>query len=100
LTEAVRVCTPGGVIVAAAMSRWAKPAEYAARSTLSDPKVRQHLLRLLKEGHDAEGNAFDQSSYNHDPGQLRAEFIDAGLLDIDVIGVEGRLAPSHVKTPN
>lgn len=91
LAEAVRVCTPGGVIVAAAMSRWAKPAEYAARSTLSDLKVRQHLLRLLKEGHDAEGNAFDQSSYNHDPGQLRAEFIEAGLLDIDVIGVEGPL---------
>ena len=30
LAEAVRVCAPGGVVVAAAMSRWAKPAEFAA----------------------------------------------------------------------
>jgi SAM-dependent methyltransferase len=91
LTEAVRVCVPGGVIVAAAMSRWAKPAEYAARGTLGDPDVREHMLRLLREGHDAQGNAFDQSSYNHDPDQLRAELIEVGLLDIDVIGVEGPL---------
>ena len=91
LTEAVRVCAPGGVVVAAAMSRWAKPAEFAARNSHSDLDAQRQLLRLLKEGHDADGNAFDQTSYNHDPDQLRAEFVEAGLLDIDVIGVEGPL---------
>jgi SAM-dependent methyltransferase len=91
LAEAARVCAPGGVVVAAAMSRWAKPAEYAARNTLSDDEVQRHMLRLLDQGHDADGNAFDQTSYNHDPDQLRGELIDAGLVDIDVVGVEGPL---------
>jgi SAM-dependent methyltransferase len=91
LAEAARVCAPGGVVVAAAMSRWAKPAEYAARSLLSDGEAQRQMLRLLEQGHDADGNAFDQTSYNHDPGQLRAELVEAGLVDIEVIGVEGPL---------
>ena len=91
LAEAVRVCAPGGVVVAAAMSRWAKPAEFAARQLLNDPGVQRYLLRVLDEGHDGDGDAFDQISYNHDPDQLRAEFDEAGLVDIDVVGVEGPL---------
>jgi SAM-dependent methyltransferase len=91
LAEAVRVCAPGGVVIVAAMSRWAKPAEYAARNTVSDGEVQRHMLRLLQQGHDADGNAFDQTSYNHDPDQLRAEFAHSGALDIDVVGVEGPL---------
>jgi hypothetical protein len=91
LAEAVRVCAPGGVVVAAAMSRWAKPAEYAARNSLSDGEVQRHMLRLLQQGHDADGNAFDRTSYNHDPDQLRAELMEVGLVDIDVVGVEGPL---------
>jgi SAM-dependent methyltransferase len=91
LAEAVRVCAPGGVAVAAAMSRWAMPAELGARQRLNDPGVQRHLLRVLREGHDGDGDAFDQTSYNHDPDQLRAEFVEAGLVDIDVIGVEGPL---------
>jgi len=89
--EAVRVCAPGGVVIVAAMSCWAKPAEYASRNTLSDGEVQRHMLRILKQGHDADGNAFDQTSYNHDPDQLRAELAYAGALDIDVVGVEGPL---------
>jgi SAM-dependent methyltransferase len=91
LGEAARVCASSGVVVAAAMSRWAKPAELAARNSLSDPEVQRHLLRVLQEGHDADGDPWDQTSYNHDPDQLRAEFAHVGLLDIDVIGVEGPL---------
>jgi SAM-dependent methyltransferase len=91
LAEAARVCAPGGVVVAAAMSRWAKPAEYAARNSLGDGEVQRQMLRLLQQGHDADGNAFDQTSYNHDPDQLRAELTEAGLVDIEVIGVEGPL---------
>jgi SAM-dependent methyltransferase len=91
LAEAVRVCAPGGVVIAAAMSRWAKPAEYAARNTLRDGEVQRHMLRLLQQGHDADGNAFDQTSYNHNPDQLRAELAHSGVVDVDVVGVEGPL---------
>lgn len=91
LAEAARICAPGGVVVAAAMSRWAKPAEFAARRSLADLDVQRHLLRLLDHGHDPDGDAFDQTSYNHDPHQLRSELVEAGFLDIDVVGVEGPL---------
>ena len=70
------------------MSRWAKPAEFAARQRLNDPEIQRYLLRVLKEGHDGDGDAFDQISYNHNPDQLRAEFAQAGVVDIDVVGVE------------
>lgn len=99
LAEAARVCAPSGVVVAAGMSRWAKPAEHAARNSLSDLDVQRHLLRLLSDGHDPEGDPFDQTSYNHDPDQLRAELAQVGLLDIDVVGVEGPLGSFARRDP-
>jgi SAM-dependent methyltransferase len=99
LAEAARVCAPGGVVVAAAMSRWAKPAEYAARQSLGDVEVQRQMLRLLQTGHDADGNAFDQTSYNHDPDQLRAELSEVGLVDIELVGVEGPLGSFARENP-
>ncbi|MHB8187796.1 MAG: hypothetical protein ACYDDU_17355 [Dermatophilaceae bacterium] len=53
--------------------------------------AKQTEPRELHDGHDADGDAFNQTSYNHDPDQLWAEFAQVGLLDIDVVGVEGPL---------
>lgn len=91
LTETVRCGVPGAIVVAAAMSRWAKPSVRAARGHLGDPAVRSHLLRVLAQGHDPQGDAFDLISFNHDPDQLRAEMLQAGLADVAVVGVEGPL---------
>jgi ubiquinone/menaquinone biosynthesis C-methylase UbiE len=91
LRETVRVCTSSGVVVAAAMSRWAKPAAIAARGQLSDTDVQRHLVQVLIHGHDTEGDAFDRISYNHDPDQLRAEFKAADLTEVQVVGIEGPL---------
>lgn len=55
--EAARVCRPGGLVVAAGMSRWAKPAVHAARGELGDPETLRHLSVVLESGHDADGDA-------------------------------------------
>lgn len=91
LSEAVRCARPAGVVVATAMSRWAKPAVRASRGELGDPAVRGHLLRVLAHGRDAEGDAFDLVSYHHDPQELHEELVAAGLVDVLVLGVEGPL---------
>ncbi|WP_116951591.1 class I SAM-dependent methyltransferase [Jiangella endophytica] len=91
LAEARRVCRPGGVVVAAAMSRWAKPAVRAARGELADPEIQRHLDAVLRHGHDDRGNEFDLVSYNHDPEELRGELSAAGLTDVVVAGIEGPL---------
>lgn len=99
LAEAVRCVVPGGVVVVAAMSRWAKPSVRAARGELSDLRVRAHLLRVLQHGHDAEGDEFDRVSYNHDPEHLRGEMRAAGLADVQVVGIEGPLGAQAREDP-
>lgn len=99
LTEAVRVCARGGVIVAAGMSRWAKPAEHAALGQLDDPNIHRYLATVLRYGHDAAGDAFDQISYNHDPDELRQELVAAGLNAVEVLGVEGPLGSFARRNP-
>lgn len=91
LAEAARVCRPGGQVVAAAMSRWAKPAVRAARGELGDTEIQRHMEAVLRTGRDADGDDFDQVSYNHDPGEFLAELEAAGLREAEVIGVEGPL---------
>jgi SAM-dependent methyltransferase len=44
LAEAVRVREGSGVVIVAAMSRWAKPAYRAALGQLSDPGIQRQLL--------------------------------------------------------
>jgi SAM-dependent methyltransferase len=91
LSEAVRCAAPGAVVIAAAMSRWAKPCLRASRSQLGDPGVCAHLLRILEHGQDIEGSTFHQVSYNHDPEEFREEVAKTGLADVLVVGVEGPL---------
>jgi ubiquinone/menaquinone biosynthesis C-methylase UbiE len=91
LTEATRCVRPGGVVLAAAMSRWAKPAVKSARHELGDPATQSYLLRILANGQDIEGDKFDLSSYNHDPTELQNELVAAGLDSVIILGIEGPL---------
>ena len=91
LAEAARCAAPGAPIIAAAMSRWAKPSVRAARGELGNPAIRDHLLRVLEHGQDVQGDSFDLASYNHDPEELREELVRAGLEDVLVLGIEGPL---------
>lgn len=91
LAEAVRCAAPGAVVVAAAMSRWAKPCVKAARAELRVPATQAYLLQVLEHGHDPQGDPFDLVSYNHDPAELHQEMAAAGLDEVTVLGVEGPL---------
>ena len=91
LGEAVRVCAPGGVVVAAGISRWSRPAALAAHGRLGDREAQRHLIQVLTCGHDAQGDAFERVCYRHDPAELRGELSAAGLRDVRVVGVEGPL---------
>lgn len=99
LAEGVRVCVPGSVVIVAAMSRWAKPAERAALHQLTDPDIHRHLIAVLQHGHDGDGSAFDRVAYNHDPAELRHELGAAGLHTVEVFGVEGPLGSFARQNP-
>jgi SAM-dependent methyltransferase len=100
LGEAVRVCARGGVVVVAGLSRWARPAALAARRELGDPEAARHLLAVAEHGHDPHGNAFDRVSYRHDPAELRTEMDGAGLVSVDIVGVEGPLGAFAHENPD
>jgi SAM-dependent methyltransferase len=91
LAEAARCVKPGGVVVAAAMSRWAKACVRSSRGELGDVVIQEHLLRVFAHGQDRQGDAFDRASYNHDPRELEDELRAAGLTDVRALGVEGPL---------
>ena len=87
LREAVRCVRPGGVVVAAAVSRWSKPSLRAAQGRLGEPGTHAYLLRVLEDGQDLDGGVF----YHHDPDELREELAASGLADVTLVGVEGPL---------
>ena len=91
LAEASRVCRSGGQVIAAAMSRWAKPAVRASRGELADAEIQRHLEAVLSGGNDPNGTDFDRVSYNHDPAEFETELQAANLRDIEVLGIEGPL---------
>ncbi|WP_344129559.1 class I SAM-dependent methyltransferase [Luedemannella flava] len=89
LAEAVRVLRPGGVLVATALSRWARVFVRAAAGQLGDPMWHEHTLTSMRAGHVEDGDAWDQVVYLHDVNELATELTAAGLRDAQVLGVEG-----------
>jgi SAM-dependent methyltransferase len=89
LTEAARVLKPGGILAAAALSRWARVLVKAAEGLLGDPVWHQHTLAMMRDGRADGDGAWDAVTYRHDPVELRTEVCAAGFTDVEVIGVEG-----------
>lgn len=92
LAEAGRVARPGGVVVAAAISRWAARlhAVMTERLYLRLP----HVLDVLAEVGEPVGvlpplHPASFTCCTHRPDELRAEVADAGLVVADLVGVEG-----------
>jgi SAM-dependent methyltransferase len=91
LRESARILKPGGVLFAAAISRWAARIDgilterihhvYPETLRLIDEVERTGIFPPLHEG------AF--TSYSHRPGELRAELTAAGLEVTDLVNVEG-----------
>ena len=92
LTEAARVLRPGGVLVAAGISRWASALDGLARELLRDNAFARIVERDLLDGHHE--NPTDRldyftTAYFHRPEELRQEVMDAGFEVEGLYGVEG-----------
>lgn len=98
LREAIRVLRPGGQVIAAAISRYAALLELAGSGELDD-EAASEAAQLIETGVNRDDSSSFTLAYFHRPEELRQELIDAGLSDVDVLGVEGPSAPALDNAP-
>jgi ubiquinone/menaquinone biosynthesis C-methylase UbiE len=92
LAEARRVLRPGGVLIAAAISRAASALDGLARELLIDSAFRQIMKRDLLDGRHENPTQqlhYFTTAYLHRPEDLRREVVDAGFTVEGLYGVEG-----------
>jgi SAM-dependent methyltransferase len=92
LREALRVVKPGGIVVAAAISRYASALDGLVRRLALDPAFRRIRDRDLIDGqhrNDTDTNQYFTTAFLHRPEDLAAEMHRAGLNAVSVRGVEG-----------
>jgi len=92
LREASRVVATGGVVVAAAISRYASALDGLARNLAKDPVFRRIRDRDLADGQhrNPSGNLdYFTTAYFHRPEDLAQEMEAAGFQEVVVLGVEG-----------
>jgi ubiquinone/menaquinone biosynthesis C-methylase UbiE len=92
LSEARRVVRPGGLVAAAAISRFASLLDGLRNAYLSDPAFREIVRRDLAEGQHRNRDGrleWFTPAYFHHPEELPIEFSEAGLEIDAVFGVEG-----------
>jgi SAM-dependent methyltransferase len=92
LSEALRVLHPGGVLIAAAISRWASAMDGLARELFGDREFARIVERDLTDGHHLNPTSqldYFTTAYFHRPEDLRREVIDAGFEIKGLYGIEG-----------
>lgn len=92
LAEAARVLRPGGVLFAAAISRWASLLDGLAFDFLAAPDFREAVEREVRDGqhrNPAQRDGLFTTAYFHRPEELRAEVAAAGLEGVALVGLEG-----------
>ena len=92
LGECARVLRDGGLVFAAAISRWASALDAIARDLFRDPRFAAIVERDLRDGqHRNSTDRLDYftTAYFHRPEELRAEMRAAGLGVEGVYGLEG-----------
>lgn len=100
LAEAHRVLRPGGLLAAAAISRWAALIDIAATSHW-DAHVAARLAAIVDTGvHDP--TVGFTTSWCHTPGQMESEVSNAGFTDVEIIGIEGPMGHmvDHLDVPD
>jgi SAM-dependent methyltransferase len=92
--EAARVTRPGGLVIGAAISRYASTLDGYFRSVVDRPG----FVSIMRQGRQTGqhrnpglGARFFTTAYFHHPDELAAEVREAGLLPEHVLPVEGPL---------
>jgi ubiquinone/menaquinone biosynthesis C-methylase UbiE len=91
LREAHRVLRPGGLLLAAAISRFASLLDGLVSGYLSDPDYLRIVEQDLAEGQHRNPTTRDYftTAYFHRPEELEAEVLEAGFIQEALVGVEG-----------
>lgn len=92
LREAQRVLRPGGVVVAAAISRFASLFDGLFRRLIDDPAFMPILEADLKTGqhrNPTDNPEYFTTAFFHQPEELRDEASAAHLQDVKIVAVEG-----------
>jgi ubiquinone/menaquinone biosynthesis C-methylase UbiE len=94
LREAARVLRPGGVVAAAAISRFASTYDGIARGFVADPRAAAMVEGDVRDGvhrnpEPDEHPEWFTTAYFHRPEELRAELETAGLAVEAVLAIEG-----------
>jgi ubiquinone/menaquinone biosynthesis C-methylase UbiE len=92
LREAYRVVRPGGVLAAAAISRFASTYDGLLRGFLEDPDFEEIVERDVREGQHRNPTGRPEwftTAYFHLPEELREEVTEAGLKVEMLVGIEG-----------
>lgn len=92
LREARRVVRPGGLVFAAAISRFASAFDGMASGRLADPAFARIVDGDLAGGHHRNDDGRPEwftTAYFHRPEELRREVEEAGLATLEVVGLEG-----------
>lgn len=93
-SQAVRATRPGGSVVAVGISRYASLLDGLKRRILSDPVFRQIVEQDLINGRHRNPDVLGKpeyftTAYFHQPDELLDEARTAGLVDVQMLAVEG-----------
>ncbi|HET7622207.1 MAG TPA: methyltransferase domain-containing protein [Gemmatimonadaceae bacterium] len=92
LGEAYRVLRAGGVLFAAAISRWASALDGLVHDTLAAPDFAAAVERAVRDGqhrNETEREGMFTTAYFHRPEELQDEVRGAGFELVGVYGIEG-----------
>ncbi|MFD8572683.1 class I SAM-dependent methyltransferase [Streptomyces sp. NPDC059639] len=89
LAEAMRVAKPGGLVAAAAISRYASLFEHVATTMLAGEQVEAAVEDILSTGIHEPGRKGFTAAYFHTAAGLSEEMTTAGLAGVAVHSVEG-----------
>jgi len=91
LTEAKRIVKPGGLVLAAVISRYASLFDGFKRDLVADDRFEKILINDLNTGihlNETENPEYFTTAYFHEPAEIKLEVIESGLLLKELIAVE------------